>query len=167
MDDSIELRPLVPHDFDAVIAVALSLPDWFNDLGIEQMTVDLHHQRGAVAEVDGDVVGFVTWFSRDGLGEIGWIAVGSGHHRYGSGTRLLEFAEDSLRSSGVTLVQVDTLGESVDYEPYERTRSFYRGTGFRDFKSVMTDNPGMPETLTLRKSLLQSPGDSRSADRYA
>jgi len=158
---------MVPDDFDAVIAVPLSLPEWFNDLGIEQMTVDLHHQRGAVAEVDGDIVGFVTWLSRDGLGEIGWIAVGSGHHGCGIGTRLLELAEDSLRSTGVTQVMVDTLGESVDYEPYERTRAFYRRAGFRDFKSVMTDNPGMPETLTLRKSLLQSPGDSRSADRYA
>ena len=42
-------------------------------------------------------------------------------------------------------MQVDTLGESVDHESYERTRASYRGTGFRDSESVMTDNPGTPE----------------------
>ena len=44
-------------------------------------------------------------------------------------------------------------GESVDYEPYDRTRSFYRSVGFSDLKSVMLDNPGMPEMLTLAKVL--------------
>ena len=53
----------------------------------------------------------------------------------------------------MTTVEVETLGESVDYEPYERTRAFYRAIGFRDFKRVMTDNPGMPESLTLQKRL--------------
>lgn len=54
---------------------------------------------------------------------------------------------------------VETLGESVDYEPYDRTRAFYRAAGFRDFKSVMTDNPGMPESLTLKKRLSPHPSD--------
>ena len=62
-------------------------------------------------------------------------------------------AEDRLRDQGAAEVFVDTLGDSVEYEPYERTRTFYRAMGFADFKRVMTDNPGMPESLTLRKSL--------------
>jgi hypothetical protein len=31
--------------------------------------------------------------------------------------RLLEFAEDHLRDAGVTQVRVETLGDSVEYEP--------------------------------------------------
>jgi len=150
---------MTPDDLAAAMTVARSLPEWFNDGGIEQMTVDLCHQRGAVAEVDHDVVGFITWFSRAGVGEIGWIAVAPDHHRRGIGARLLEYAEDRLRRSGATEVQVETLGESVDYEPYERTRAFYRAAGFCYFKSVMTDNPGMPESLTLQKSLSPLLGD--------
>ena len=129
--------------------------------------MDLRHKRNAVAEVDGDIAASVAWLSRAGLRGIGWSAVGSGRHRCGIGTRLVELAEDSLRSSGITKVHVDTLGESVEYESHDRTRAFCRGTGSRDFESVNTDNPGMPESLTLRKSLLQSPGDLRFADRYA
>ena len=135
------------------MAVARSLPEWFNAEGLEQISVDIHNQMGGVAEVDGDIVGFVTWLSRDGLGEIGWIGIAPDSHRHGIGRRLLAFAEDHLRASGVTEVQVETLGESVDYEPYERTRAFYRAEGFQYLRSEMTDNPGMPESLWLHKPL--------------
>jgi ribosomal protein S18 acetylase RimI-like enzyme len=155
----VEYRPLTSDDRVSAVAVARSLPEWFNALGIEQITEDLRHQMGAVAEVNGDVVGFVTWCSQEGLGEIGWIAVIADHHRHGIGARLLEIAEDHLRNSGVTEVQVETLGDSIDYEPYERTRAFYRAVGFRDFKRMMTGNPGMPESLTLQKALSPHLGD--------
>jgi ribosomal protein S18 acetylase RimI-like enzyme len=153
MADALPLRRMTSEDFDAAMTVARSLPEWFNDLGLEQIADALPIQDGAVVEADGDVAGWVTWCSRDGIGEIAWIAVRSEYHRKGIGTRLVEFAEDRLLSDGLTEVQVETLGDSVDYEPYERTRAFYRARGFLDFKRVMTDNPGMPESLTLRKAL--------------
>jgi len=159
MFENSELRPMTSDDFAAAIALARALPEWFNDLGIDQITEEIRHQSGAVAEVDGDLVGFVTWCSHEGVGEIAWIAVSADHHRHGIGSRLLEFAEGCLRLSGVTDVQVETLGDSVVYEPYERTRAFYRAAGFRDFQRVMTDNPGMPESLTLQKSLSPHLGD--------
>ena len=157
MADAVELRLMTRDDFAAVIGLARSLPQWFNEEGIQQITVDIERQSGAVAMANGDVIGFITWTSDgDGSGEIGWIAVDSGHHRGGIGRRLLSLAEDRLRGSGVIDLFVETLGDSVDYEPYERTRSFYRAVGFRDFKRVKTDNPGMPESLTLHKTLAPS-----------
>jgi len=144
---------MIEDDFDAAMAVSRSLPEWFNAPGIEQIAVDLHNQMGAAAEVDGRLVGFVTWLSRSAVGEIGWIAVAPDAHRQGVGRRLIEYAEDRLRASGAASVQVETLGESVDYEPYERTRAFYRSVGFRFLRSEMTDNPGMPESLWLHKAL--------------
>ena len=142
-----------------MVGVGRLLPEWFNDEGMQQMAADIDHQMGAVAAIGGEIVGFVTWYSAEGIGEIGWIAVSPVVHRSGVGTRLVEFAEGRLRSSGVAELRVDTLGESVHYEPYERTRAFYRAVGFSDFKSVMTDNPGMPECLTLSKAIVR--GDSR------
>ena len=153
------LRPMTRDDYDATIALGRTLPEWFNTPGLEQMAVDLHNQKGGVAEVDDDVVGFITWLSRAGTGEIGWIAVAPDRHRHGIGKSLLGYAEDQLRESGAAEVQVETLGESVDYEPYERTRAFYRAAGFRYLRSEMTDNPGMPESLWLHKSLSPPRGD--------
>ena len=150
---------MTPDDFAAVVGLARALPAWFNDDGIAQIAEAVHHEKGAVAEAGGAVVGFVTWYTHDdGVGEIGWIAVSAGRHRGGIGRRLLEVAEDDLRDSGVTEVLVETLGESVEYEPYERTRAFYRALGFRDFKQVMMGNPGVPESLTLKKRLSPSHG---------
>jgi ribosomal protein S18 acetylase RimI-like enzyme len=108
-----ELRPLTSDDFDAAMAIALSLPEWFNEIGIKEIMEALPQQAGAVAEVDGDVVGWVTWASEGDLGEIAWIAVSPDQHRHGIGARLIKCAEDRLRHSGVTTVEVETLGESV------------------------------------------------------
>lgn len=159
MTDPVRLRHMMPDDFAGSMSLARSLPEWFNDQGIEQMSEDLRRQEGAVAEADGDVVGFVTWCTKDGVGRIAWIAVGADLHRRGVGAGLLAFAENALRGLGISEVEVETLGDSVEYEPYDGTRAFYRASGFRDFKRVVTDNPGMPESLTLRKSLVQTPDE--------
>lgn len=107
-----------------------------------------------MAEIDGAVVGLVTWtVDYTGVGEIAWIGGAPDRHRRGIGRALLAVAEDQLGQAGVVDVCVVTLGESVDYEPYGGTRRFYRSAGFHDSERVFTDNPGMPEELTLRKQI--------------
>ena len=44
-----------------------------------------------------------------------------------------------------------TLGESVDYPPYEATRAFYKKHGFAVYQRNQTDNPNCPEELKLKK----------------
>jgi hypothetical protein len=73
MADPLALRSMKSEDFDAAMTVARSLPEWFNDLGLEQIADALPVQDGALAEEDGDVVGWVTWCSHDGIGEIAWL----------------------------------------------------------------------------------------------
>ncbi|NNF69282.1 MAG: GNAT family N-acetyltransferase [Acidimicrobiia bacterium] len=153
MATEIRIRPLSPADHEAAVNLARSLPEFFNDQGIDEMTTEIPTESGAVAEVDGELVGFVTWTATPELGHIGWIAVRGDHHRHGIGRRLIQVAEDDARRVGAPVLQVETLGESVDYEPYDRTRAFYRSVGFVDLESVLLDNPGMPEMLTLQKRL--------------
>ena len=50
--------------------------------------------------------------------------------RRGVGRALLQRGEEWLRTQGARLLQVKTLAETVDYEPYDRTRAFYRAQGF-------------------------------------
>lgn len=52
------------------------------------------------------------------------------YHRQGIGSRLIGHAEDYCRRFGHSYLTVKTLDGSAAYEPYERTREFYRRQGF-------------------------------------
>ena len=153
MTDDVAIRTMEPADVEGALGVARALPEWFNDDGLDQMAGDLPAHDGAVAVAGGGIAGFVSWAVEGEIGEITWIGVLPGAHRTGIGTRLIEHALDRLRKDGVTQARVETLGGSVDYEPYERTRAFYRRCGFRFLSSRMTGNPGMPESLWLHQPL--------------
>ncbi len=48
-----------------------------------------------------------------------WFGVLSEKHRTGIGTHLLTVFEDEMMKNGIKLIQVSTLGDRVDYPPYE------------------------------------------------
>ena len=118
-------------DVDGCMAIARSLDTHFNEKAIERMPGDLVSQRLFVAR-DGDTVtGFIT--VADGgeeVVEISWMAVRPDHQRKGVGTALMHHTERELASEGYRALLVRTLAPTVEYEPYEVTRSFYRAMGF-------------------------------------
>lgn len=162
MGSEAAIRPMTTDDHAAIVELARGLPEFFNEQGIAEITEEIPTERGAVAEIGGAMVGFVTWRVTEDMAHISWIGVSGEHHREGIGRRLVGVVEDDARRERATVLQVETLGESVEYEPYDRTRAFYRSVGFVDHHSEMLDNPGMPEMLTLRKDLT-SPGARRRA----
>ena len=115
------------------------------------MQADLRYQCGFVAE-DGnkEVVGFISFFVNQGKAEIGWIGIHPDLHRQGVGRSLLHRLLRELESTQVSELYVHTLGDAVDYEPYQRTRKFYRQMGFQDFKRIAhPENPDCEEELIL------------------
>jgi GNAT superfamily N-acetyltransferase len=70
--------------------------------------------------------------------------------RKGFGKQLLNRLVDDLRSNRVSELYVRTLGDSVEYEPYAKTRAFYRANGFQDFQRIQhPENPEYEEELLL------------------
>jgi ribosomal protein S18 acetylase RimI-like enzyme len=63
--------------------------------------------------------------------EIDVIAVTPDHHRRGIGRAMVDCAERLLAEDGVEYLQVKTLADTIEYEPYARTRAFYATCGFR------------------------------------
>ena len=153
--DAIELRELrdEPAHAGAILELARRLPEWFTERGIEQLKVDVAHQQGYIAVSGNVALGFVTYYVAEGVARIGWMGVAPDHHRKGIGRSLIEHLCAELHARELPAVQVDTLGDSVDYEPYALTRAFYRGVGFRDHQRVKQDDPEWPERLTLRRAL--------------
>ena len=150
----IETRPLQEQDRIGILALTEALPEWFNaDARTRAIPTDLLHQHGFVALSDGEIVGFITLFFAEGRLNIGWLGVKPECQRIGIGTRLLACAEEYGRRYGVAEIATYTLGDRVDYEPYERTRKFYFKLGFTVFQRSTTDNPGCPEEIRIKKQI--------------
>jgi ribosomal protein S18 acetylase RimI-like enzyme len=153
MKREFELRKGMPSDLEAVLRIATSLDSWFNDDGLKYIEQDLEFERLIIAEVDSQPVGFLSFFIYEGVGYLGWIGVLERFHGCGAGEALFLEFEREMKKSGIHTLQVKTLGESVDYPPYERTRSYYRKMGFEKHRTEVADNPECPEELILRKTI--------------
>ncbi len=152
----ITIRPTHANDCPAILDVAESLPEWFDeDARLRAIPIDIKHNDGFVAVSKGDIVGFITVHVGDGRLHIGWLGVRSDCRRQGIGRRLLLAAERTARDMGVTELATVTLGEGVDYPPYKATRAFYRKHGFVVFQRNKTDNPNCPEEIKLLKKIAQ------------
>ncbi|MHC4712524.1 MAG: GNAT family N-acetyltransferase [Planctomycetota bacterium] len=148
------LAPLSARHRDDVAGIAASLQQWFDASAIRNIPIDARYHHGFVAEVEGRVVGFVTYSTHEGVGQITWLGVLAEYHRHGIGRGLVEAAVEDLRKNGVTELRVDTLSDSVEYKPYERTRCFYAAMGFVEHERIpMPDNPSCPEKLVLTKAI--------------
>jgi GNAT superfamily N-acetyltransferase len=148
------VRPTGTADHPAVIALVETLPEWFDeDARKRAIPVDLEHQSGFIASEDGEISGFITLFVAEGRLKIGWLGVRRDRRGRGIGSLLLARAEEHGRKLGLTEIATFTLGEGVDYPPYEATRRFYLDRGFTIYQRDSTDNPGCPEEIRLKKPI--------------
>ena len=130
---SVEIVPFAPSMLDACAGILRALPEWFGiPASNEAYLQALPRLATFVARLDGSVVGFVAierHFPESAENHV--LAVAPAHHRRGIGRALIEHAEGCLRSEGIELFHVKTLGPSDPYPPYARTRAFYYALGFR------------------------------------
>jgi GNAT superfamily N-acetyltransferase len=151
------IRRMSAPDMPAVLAVVAGLPEWFDSEARERtIPTDLRHHATFVAEESGRIVGFITLHVCSGRLEISWMGVAPERRRSGIGRALLVRAEQLAAEWGLEEMSVMTLGDSVDYQPYESTRRFYLANGFEIRQRNLTDNPGCPEEWRLRKRILQT-----------
>jgi ribosomal protein S18 acetylase RimI-like enzyme len=151
--NQINIRNYEKSDSEQLIDIAKALPEWFTENGIKHMQIDLRYQQGFVALNDSQIVGFLSFFVTEGIGHLGWIGILPEFHRQGIGRKLVEHLISELKQVGIHELRVNTLGDSVEYEPYERTRAFYRSIGFEDFQRIKQDDPQCPEQLIMVKTI--------------
>jgi len=126
------VRDMNPDEVAACEAILRSLPDWF---GIESSIVDyvrdLSVMETLVAEVDGDVVAFLTLKRHsEHAEEIHVMGVCEEHQGQGLGRALVADAERRLVARGCDFAQVKTLGPSHPDKGYAGTRAFYLRMGY-------------------------------------
>jgi ribosomal protein S18 acetylase RimI-like enzyme len=125
------VRPGSTSDLDRCLEIVRGLPDYFTPNVPEEVRSDIGRCGSTVIVDGGTVVGFAVVDRRSPeTAEILWAAVEAERQREGLGTRLVEDALTTLQSEGVLLVEVKTLDQSANYEPYEATIAFWERRGF-------------------------------------
>ncbi len=102
---------------------------------VQQACEGKHNARVLIAELAGEVVGFVSYYSdnRTGVGEIGNNAVHPHYQKRGIATNMYYAAMQDLRESGMSYVKVETGGDPAHAPAYRA----YRKVGFE------TELPGV------------------------
>jgi GNAT superfamily N-acetyltransferase len=150
---TVEIR-LAPSGSGAVCSAILAeLPQWFGMAESNAEYARLAESGPAwLATRDVGIMLLKPHFA-DTL-EIALLAVRPTTHRRGVGRALVEQAEALARSQSARFLSVKTLGPSDAYEPYARTRAFYRAIGFaalEEFTEIWgPENP----TLLMAKAVL-------------
>jgi ribosomal protein S18 acetylase RimI-like enzyme len=122
-DDLERIKAITVEGFDGV-SIDRNLEDrhgrfgphdwkWRKERHIDQDVA--RDQHGVfVAEVDGQVVGYITtWLDHEsGIGNIPNLAVSSTHRGAGIGRRLIEHALDHFRASGMSYARIETLEQN-------------------------------------------------------
>lgn len=151
---AIEIRVMSKNETEAILAVAQSLPDWFDEDSLQRaIPIDLRFQDGFIAAENDEVVGFITLYVAEGRVNIGWMGIHPDFQRQGVGAALLNAAEGYCRARGINELATYTLGEGVDYAPYGHTRAFYFAEGFSIYQRSQTDNPSIPEEIKIKKKV--------------
>jgi len=146
------IRRFTLEDQDQVLQISELLPEWFDiDARTRAIPIDIRFQEVLLVEENGQILGFIALYIAEGRVNIGWLGVHPDHHRQGIGGLLIKAAENYCRSVGIEELATYTLGDSVDYPPYNVTRAFYHKYGFRLYQRSQTDNPGCPEEIRLKK----------------
>jgi GNAT superfamily N-acetyltransferase len=125
-------------------------PDWFGiPESVDEYVATAERATAAVAIANRLEVGLLTLVKHTQFAaEIDVMAVQPNYQRRGVGRALLERTERLLAQDGIEYLQVKTLADTVEYEPYARTRAFYAACGFRPLQ-VFADLWG-PENPALQ-----------------
>jgi ribosomal protein S18 acetylase RimI-like enzyme len=105
-----------------------------------------------VASGDGGAAGYVCYGPTpctEGTWDVYWVAVASGERGKGTGTALMNAAEDAIRKADGRLIIVETSSTPL----YENTREFYWKRGYETVARVPDFYAPGDDRLILRKRL--------------
>src|SRR3989344_7396457 len=116
-----KIRKANKKDYLEAINIAKSLPQWFDKMGIKNMKTDFDLNNLIVAVEKNKVVGFLCYTTYCGKMLLMWMGVKDKFQRLGIGQKLLHWLEEESKKYGMISIEVKTLPDEDDYEPYKRT----------------------------------------------
>lgn len=126
--------------------IAITLPEYFNTAGLKSIGRDTKNHILFGAYLENEMIGFVTYKEiNNEVIEMTWLGVLPSFQGKKYGKTLIEksLAEFSQKYK---ICEVKTLSDSDNYEPYKKTRAFYKSLGFIPIETISPypgwgDNP--------------------------
>ena len=117
---------------EACYQILRALTDWFGNVdAVNDYAAKVQQMPFYAAYDDDEVVGFAAIKEHNEYtSEICVMGVLTEYHRQGVGSKLIAACEADCNSKAKIYLTVKTLDASAEYEPYHRTRDFYRAMGF-------------------------------------
>ncbi len=121
------------HSHDTPLrALVGRLDDWFEHDTWQSIAPQLGPDTTLLAvDPSGRAVGFVVVrLEGETVGRITWAGVDPDWQRRGIGRDLFDHIIAEALAAGLTELRVETMSDTVDYAPFQRTRAFYQSLGF-------------------------------------
>ena len=121
---------------DGVSKISEQLSEYFDEKGKKKIQEDVRNHLLYGAYEGDEMVGFVMYKPvNEQTVEMSWLGVLLDKQGVGVGTTLVE---ESLQEVGITykVCEVKTLSEVDSYEPYKKTRGFYKKLGFIPIETI-------------------------------
>lgn len=156
VNENITIREAVEKDQAEILKIAADLSSWFdNDAITRAIPTDLKFHKIIVAEAENKIAGFLSYSTYEGHVFISWLGVEKSRQGDGIGTKLIKHLEDELLGMGINKLKVETLADTIEYEPYVKTRAFYEKMGFTkgEIKAITSTDGEAIELVTYNKEL--------------
>jgi len=148
-----QITKATKKDKEESIKIVMKLKDWFSKEGIKNMKIDFNLNNLIVAKETGKVIGFLCYTSNSGKILLLWMGVKKEDQGKGVGQTLLKWLEKEGKKLGLYSIEVETLSDKDDYEPYQKTRSFYYKNGFEKILYKKHRVDGWDDQIVLEKKL--------------
>lgn len=135
------------------LKIAKELPEWFNDVGIKNLKTDLKHNNVIIAVEKKNILGFLCYTTCCGKIQLIWMGIRKENQRIGVGSKLLSWLEGTAKNLGCYAIEVETLPDEEDYEPYKQTRNFYYKNGFKRIEYRKARIKGWDDQILLEKRI--------------
>ena len=130
------------------------MKEWFNAEGIKNMKTDFKLNNLVVAIDEGKVSGFLCYTTYCGKMQLIWMGVKRNTQRKGIGEKLLKWLEKEAKKYKLHSIEVETLPDEDDYEPYKKTRDFYYKNGFKRIFYKKARVKGWDDQIVLEKVIM-------------
>ena len=146
-----KIRKANEKDKKEAIKTASELEEWFTKIAINNMKIDFELNNLIVAVDKNKVLGFLCYTSNCGKMQLIWIGVKRNTHHKGVGGLLLNWLEKESKKLKMYSIEVETLPDEDDYEPYKQTRAFYYKNGFKRIFYKKARIKGWDDQIILEK----------------